>query len=475
MKKLFSLVLAVALVFSCIGGVVAQAAEPVTPVVVVRGLDFGGLIADQGTVNARPALEVDAATLVPGIFSALFAGIFGGTEALVDRVMAIVADIFTPLMCDKNGNSIEDISVLEYPENMSHYPEILASWNNPGCEEGVILEACERYGAENVYYVTYDWRLDPYETAEKINKRVNLALEESGSEKVKIICCSMGGIMVQAYFDEYGYENVESCLFLSAAIYGTYSASDPISGKVGFDKEIINNYLYSTLPNLKVLWSILDKIGITDKLLAFATKITDEYKDKIYSELMVDCFGCFAGFWGMLQTEDFESAKSFLFGGKEKEYAGIIEKINKFQEYRLKRDSFLKQMQADGVKIILVCSYGKTPIPVYEHSYENSDGVLETSRMSAGATVAPYGKTLGDSYVAADPAKLSPDRVIDASTCLFPENTWFINGASHVCCQYGSDVADMLFSLLECKEQPTVSTYSAYPQFLKCNGEQNFI
>lgn len=472
MKKLIAFILAAVLLFCCTFGTSA-AEEKTVPIVVVRGLDFNGLILDQGTKNERPALSINVPKLIFGIVKTLTLSIFGGTEGFVDGVIDVAGDILSPLACDKNGNTVQNVSVKEYDKNMASYPEKIESSQNQDSEAGVVAEACERYGAENVYYVTYDWRLDPYKTADKINARVNLALKESGCNKVKLICCSMGGVMTQAYFDKYGYEKIESCMFLSTAIYGAYSASDPLSGKVSFDKSTLNNFLNGALSDLSWLWSALDSSGVTDGLIAFANNLADNYKDKIYDELLMDTFACMPGIWAMHITEDFDSAKQFIFGGKEEQYAGLIKKIDKYQEYCLKRDSFLKQMQADGVEIMLVCSYNKPVVPVYEHSYCNGDQVLETELMSAGATVAPYGKTLGDDYVAANPEKLSPDRVIDASTCLFPDNTWFIKNATHVCCRHGSELAEMIFWLMDYEGQPTVSTNILYPQFQICDDAQN--
>ncbi len=472
MKKVVSFVMAAVLLIGCTLGA-AAAEEKITPIVIVRGLDFDGLILDQGTENERPALSINVPSLVVGIVKTLTFSIFGGMDAFVDGVVDICGDIFTPLACDKNGNTVQNITVKEYDKSMAFFADEIEGFKNKGGEDGILAEACERYGAENVYYVTYDWRLDPYETAEKINSRINLALSESTCNKVKLICCSMGGVMTQAYLDEYGYDKIESCMFLSSAIYGSYSASDPLSGKVGFDKAILNNFLNGVLSDMSWLWKILDFTGITDALMAFANNLTENYKEQIYGELMVDTFGCMPGLWGMHLAEDFDTAKQFIFGGKEAEYAGVIKKIDKYQQYCLKRDSFLKQMKADGVETMLVCSYNKPVVPVYEHSYCNGDQVLETELMSAGATVAPYGKTLGDDYVAADPAKLSPDRVVDASTCLFPDNTWFIKNAPHVCCQYGSEVADMLFWLIDFDGQPTVNSSNLYPQFQYCDEAQN--
>lgn len=475
MKKFTALVLAVVLLISCSVGTVAIGTErgEVVPIVVVRGMDFGGLIIDQGTEDERPALSVDAGSIVAGVFKALFMAMFGGMDGFVGGVADIANSIFAPLACDENGDTIENITVKEYPLAMSNYPDDIASFKEYGDgEPSVVATACDRYGADKVYYVTYDWRLDPYETAAKINARVNLALEEHNAEKVDIICCSLGGVMTQAYFDAYGYDKVDSCLFLSSAIYGSYCSSDPYAGKVGFEKEYLNNFLNATLSDMDWLWSMLDMMGITDALLGLVNTITDNYKEEIYADVMRGTFGTWAGLWGMQQTEDFEAGKKMIFGDETEKYSNLIEKLDRYQNYRLKRDEFLLGMQADGVKISLIASYNKPVVPAFEHSYVNGDQVLETELMSAGATIAPYGKTLGDDYVAADPAKLSPDKVIDASTCLFPDNTWFIKDAPHVCCKYGSGVADMVFWLVEAENQPTVNDHFRFPQFTVADGGQ---
>ena len=473
MKRFISLIMAAVMLFACAVPALAEEKE-VTPIIVVRGLDFPALTVDLGTENERPALTAKAGPIILGVVNTLVSTFLFGMDGMVDGVCGLVSGIFADMACDKNGDTVANVSVVEYPLAMSNYPETLQSFRESGtCEPGVVAQACDEVGAENVYYVTYDWRLDPYTVAEEINNRVELALEESGSDKVDIICCSLGGVMTLAYLDEYGYDNVESCVFLSSTIYGSYVANDALGGRVGFDKDILNNFLEFAVPDLKVLWKILDFTGITDALLNFANNLTENYKEEIYKGTMRDNFGTMPGLWAMVQPEDYDAAKEFVFGEDIDEYAGLIKRIDKFQKFRLGRDEFIEDMMKDGVYVAVVTSYNSPVVPVYERSYVNGDMVLETELMSAGATVAHYGKTLGDDYVPAIPGKLSPDKVIDASTCLLPDSTWFIKDAMHVPCNYGSELAEMLFWLLSYEGQPTVSTNELYPQFQYSDPEQN--
>jgi hypothetical protein len=61
-----------------------------------------------------------------------------------------------------------------------------------------------------------------------------------------------------------------------------------------------------------------------------------------------------------------------------------------------------------------------------------SDNVIETANSSLGATTAALGQIFSEEYLAGKDMKyISPDKTVDASTCLFPEKTWFIKDLSH--------------------------------------------
>jgi hypothetical protein len=127
----------------------------------------------------------------------------------------------------------------------------------------------------------------------------------------------------------------------------------------------------------------------------------------------------------------------------------------------------LKGAMANGVKLSFVSNYNIGLVPVYERSNLNGDMVLETELTSNFATVAPLGETLSKEYLDSVDRKLvSDDRVIDASTALFVDNTWFVKDAPHVAADYGTGFSDFTFTLLESDVQPTIYTFPQYPQFL---------
>ena len=130
------------------------------------------------------------------------------------------------------------------------------------------------------------------------------------------------------------------------------------------------------------------------------------------------------------------------------------------------RTKLLKDMIADGVKVAVLSNYGSPCVPLYEHSYFSGDTILETYNTSGYATVADYGKTLGDDYVAAVPSLLSPDRCVDLSTAILPEYTYMVKYAPHVAGSYGSDYAEFVMWLLNTDASIKAGTNEKYPQFM---------
>jgi hypothetical protein len=63
--------------------------------------------------------------------------------------------------------------------------------------------------------------------------------------------------------------------------------------------------------------------------------------------------------------------------------------------------------------------------------------------------------------------------VIDASTCLYPEHTWFIKDADHVAFKYGSQFADFAIDLILSEEQPTVDNMTKYQRFMYTDDVYN--
>lgn len=473
MKKLISLLLAAVMAFSVMVPAFAENDETCdcgnTPLIVVRGLDFGGLYFNPDDAeNRTPTISVDAGGIIGAVFKALIKGVLSfNIDASMDVVLEYVGTIFDGLRMNSDGSAYYDnVGPIRYPEAAGNYEELVEGTIS---EFGMVRAGIEKLGGDHTYYFTYDWRLDPFVVADEIDATINKMLEETGHDKVTIACASLGGLMTVAYLTEYGYDKVDKCLFMSSAFCGAQVASDLLSGKIGIKEENLFNYLFDLVKGNgfgEFALSALYKVGVFGFVANLGQSITDRYEEAAYEKVLYPIFGSMLSFWGMIQAEDYETAVDYVFGDKKDENADFIAKTQALQDMMAGRTELIADMIEDGVKVAIVASYDSPVIPVYENSNFNGDSILETYQMSGYATVAPYGKTLGDDYVPAKPEYLSPDRVVDLSTALFPEYTYIIKGSAHVACDYGTDYYDFFTWLISENGEFYAGVNPAYPQFM---------
>ncbi|MBE6799886.1 MAG: hypothetical protein E7529_01630 [Ruminococcaceae bacterium] len=474
MKKLISVLLAIVMLFTItIPALAAQKTVAASenydgnPVVIVRGIDFAGLTYE----NGEKALNVSAST----IFSALMDGFMGmlklkKVDSVLDGAFLAAKEVFDPISCDKEGNSkYYDVSMKQYPESMASYPEFVASLPDGG-EEGIVKTAVDKYGAENTYFFTYDWRKTPEQIADELHSLIGTARRNSGKDKVNIICASMGGMVTTAYFYYYGTYNVESAVFLSGAQNGTYVCGDALNGRIVFDGDVLVKFINGATGDnvfLKIFIGIFDMLGVVDFIANIANDMVSESFDRGNDLMLRDSLGAFCGFWALCPDEDFESGVENIFGGHEEDYPVLLDKIDGVKDFVFSTEDTLSKAMADGVKISFVSNYNSGLVPVYEKANLNGDNVLEAELTSNFATIAPLGETLSKGYIEnADPKYISPDNVIDASTAVFKDNTWFVKDAPHVAADYRTGFSEFTFTLLESETQPTINSFEKYPQFM---------
>ena len=470
MKKVISLVLTVVMLLTMAVPSFASEADESSAydgysVIIVRGIVFAGLTYEDGT----KALQFSVADIIPLLIKAVYTR-FGlsSKDLLIESAIDVAYDVLSPIACDKEGNSVQPISMVQYHGPLSEHPDFVASLPS-GAEEGIAKTAIKKYGAENTYFFTYDWRKTPQQIAEELNGFVETAKERSGKDKVNIICASMGCMVTTAYMYYYGADSINSAVYLSGAHNGTYVCGDALNGRIVFESEVLIETLSNLTNNLllKVLLPVFDSLGAFDMLVDLANGIVTDSFDMANDRVLRDCFGTLCGFWALCPDDDFESGVQTIFGGHEDEYPVLLEKIAGTKEFVFSTEETLVNAKNSGVKISFVSNYNKALLPLYERADSNGDGVLESELTSNFATFAPLGGKLSEEYIESrDPMYISADKVVDASTALFPDNTWFVKDAPHVAADYKTEFSDFTFALLESEVQPEITMFEEYPQFM---------
>lgn len=480
MKRIFSVFLSVVLAFLVV--VPAFAVQDCncghTPLVVVGGMNGFPMIRDEGTpdeLSAWPPVIDFGELAVEAVLGLTASALSRDWNKLGDRLVPLANKILEPSACDADGNSKYVLTTTTFPLSMAHYPDYINSRGKNVI--GLLRSACDKLGADHVYYFNYDWRLDPIEHAKELNAMIQRAKAQTGHSKVDLTACSLGGALTLAYFAQFGYDDIDSCLFLSSVFSGSLAASEIMTGKISIDKTALKHYLRLNVNDetyhldyaLDAVVEVLDQTGSLETIVSFLNGMLEALKDRVLEEVVVDTLGTMPGMWALVREGAYEQAKSALLDTTK--HATLIARIDDFHyNVRQKRQEIVEDAMRSGVKVFFTSHYEDALIPAFPSAIKQGDGLIETVCTSAGATVALLGETLPEGYIQTNECcgknHLSPDRVIDASTCMYPEQVWFFRGVAHIGTLYNSEYNDFIFWLLEQEEQPTVWTDAAHPQFM---------
>ena len=154
------------------------------------------------------------------------------------------------------------------------------------------------------------------------------------------------------------------------------------------------------------------------------------------------------------------------------EYDALKAKIVKYNtDVRPYKKDTLLNFDVSG-RLAVISRYGYAALPVSPSWNILTDTVVDARSSSLGATTAPIGTHFNDTYLEGkDMSLISPDRTVDASTCLFPEKTWFIKNLTH---DKTGDTKPLHFELLFGEEEATVENFRL-PQFLIYDAETDSI
>lgn len=476
MKKVLSFLLSVVCIFTLTSP--AYAAEEKTAFIVVSGMNTMPLYAEDGQ-KAYPLSGEVIAKMILKMLPAI--GVFmlnRDYDTLADGVLPAVREAFSPLECDTSGNSVRNISAVTFTTNLVNDTAVFAEEEKD--ELAVVRAGIEKFGAENTYFFNYDWRKSPLDDADELNVLIKTALKETGCSRVSLAAFSMGGTVVCSYLEKYGSSDVRSISLCSTAFQGLSCVGSLFTGDLKLDTYALVRRLAQLTRNetaensIMFLDNLLNAAGIDRVLENVVNALVYGVKDRLYTECLVPVFGYMAGIWGMVDDVNYEDAKAFMLGSGEN--SDFIKKTD-YYHYNVqnKAGEILKKAQAD-TNIYILAQYNMQGLPVSETaSTTNNDYLIDTVYASGGAVCAPLGETLGDDYRQKNDCghnHLSFDGQIDASTCMFPEYTWFIRDMGHVDYPLGEST-DLILFLASEAGYVTVHDNPLYPQFLRYRYSDN--
>ena len=323
------------------------------------------------------------------------------------------------------------------------------------------------------YTFTYDWRLSPLDNAKLLRAYVDRVKELSGHDKISLVCHSMGGTVLASYLYLYGSEDVSRMVALAPAWQGLSIMGSLLSGEADIsDKsEELDLFLRSvpTITNkwLKALIRIAGMSGAYPYILRFLQGALDTQFERVFDECLMKLFGTMPGIWAFVPNSYYARAQAFSFGD-DPQYDVLRAKIDEYHyEVQNRLTDLLQSAMDGGMQLVILSGYGISSMPLSRAHTVQSDILIDTSLSSIGATAAEYGKTLSAGSI------LSPDKTVDAGTCAFPDETWFMRGMMHF--DFPRQAVELVRWAVEQPTQPTFETSDQYPQFVLWDAERGVV
>jgi len=489
MKKVVSIVLAIVIILgsvvSAFAGVDANESHSQIPVIRISGdgealydpdgnkifhyKDVAKLVkgdSESGSDNSELYKSM-AENLLPALAKGL---LLNSWDDLYAALETEISKIFANSLLDENGNVTNGSGLSQRRKDEMLKKRTYSQKGDKG------------FFAWEDYWFHYDWRLDPMETADEFHTFVQDIKRTTGCEKVGIAATCLGTNIVMAYVAKYGAKDIQGVAMDGSVVGGAEILSDVICAKFDVDPPALMRVLrdveglgmFSLNDFLSATIDMLVQTGMLESVISTTENMFyDRLVEGVTSALALSTFYTWPNYWACVTPEDYESAKYYVFGeeGSEKrtKYAGLIEKLDRYdREVRQRIPELLQTIKDDGANLGVISKYGFQMIPITATSDAVSDQFASVKRSSFGATTSNVYGTLSDEYIAQRTAEgkgqyISPDKLIDASTCLYPDNTWFIKGSSHS--KWTSYEVKIMYEVASADRQLTINDFP-YSQFM---------
>ena len=485
MKKALSLLLAFLLAFSvCVTAFAAPSSgtnlTARDPVIYMAG-DSSEIAYDDGNKTFRidkadelfgdsddsDVLEAVISVLQPLLLEGLLFNRWDNYYAALEKE---IADVFSPIAMDENGDPKPGTGIKK------EFTDRMASDLRRN-----IVQSDGGY-REKSYEFFYDWRMDPMEVAEQLHDYIEGVKAATGHDQVNLSVRCLGCNVVLAYVAKYGTDSLHGMAMDVATSLGADFLGGMLTGDFGLDGYAISRFLrdmnlYADAGIDEFVMASLELLassGLTDlSLKVLRATLYERIEVGVISALSLASVMTMPCYWGLVPYEQFDQALSNVFGpeGSEKreQYAGLIEKITVYNE-QIKKNvlPIMRGISEDGVNIIVISKYGTQLLPVLKDGSMIADFYVSAARSSFGATTSDIYSCLSDEYIAEREALgygkyISPDKQIDASTCLFPDFTWFFKGVQHG--YYTREESDLLMKVMDADTQLTIDDFE-WTQFV---------
>ena len=303
---------------------------------------------------------------------------------------------------------------------------------------------------------------------------IKIAKEETGHDKVNLVPISQGGslenALMQIYKDkgESFADDVNRVCYVVPAADGAFVLGDIYRYGLIDDDDALYGYM---LPALLGQEQELLAYAITILLRIFPNADLNNILDTAVNTLVEDYLEYSTCLWGLIPSKDYPELRDRFLMDDEDSF--IRDEADWYYNAQVNAKDYILEAKEDGVEFFDLVDYNYVSYKIFD-SWDNlnGDGIIHLDSESFGATSVAVNVPLASDYVQAntyctDPSHnhIDEGRLVDASTGILCESTFFFKGQNHEATARNDVVMRLAIRILTDDGFKNVYSDPAYPQF----------
>lgn len=368
---------------------------------------------------------------------------------------------------DLNGKTVTNVKTEKFPYSYAECNDYERSVINTHIPFELYPTDLPR---DHLYYFSYNSFANHIDLVEELYAYIQMVKAQTGHSKVNLVPLSQGASIVSALLAYHPdvVDMLHKVMFVVPALDGSRIIGDVFNGRITF---LNADYLYNgfleemTLldPQTAHLIEVLARI-FPDEVLMTALQ-------KGVKHLVEDIMIRSTSMWALCPSADYPSAAEKYLSAPE--MAAIKAQTDRYYQVQLQSRANVQKMKDAGVQVFCVAEYNYSLINVGENwNKQNADFIIQLDSTTMGAVSANIGETLPADYKQQNthcdnPAHdhISPDRMIDASTGLLPDTTFYFDNQRHDLTQHNDIILKLAMELIAHDDIKDVYSSPAFPQF----------
>ena len=305
---------------------------------------------------------------------------------------------------------------------------------------------------------------------EELYNYIQMVKEQTGHDKVNLVPLSQGGTLTSGLMEYYPeiHKDLHKIIFVVPALDGSTIIGDVFNGRIEF---LNPDFLYN---------GFLSNLGLLDNETARTVEVLlrilpDEILvtalEKAVDVLINDVMKTSTNLWALCPSGDYPTAAERLLS--EPGMEEIRRQTDIYYQTQLHCHDNIKEIVNNGVQVFCFAEYDYKMIDVGSTwNTQNADFIIQLDSTAMGVHAANVGETLPEDYVQQntfcsnpDHNHISPDRVVDASTGLLPDTTFYFDNQRHDLTAHNDIILKLAINLLSCDEIKDVYSSPDFPQF----------